>query len=65
VAAQRVMRRVRLASMDFIYHAVRFELSCRTGPLRVARSLRDLYTSCLIGDGFGPPVGRGEGVFRW
>ena len=44
MAAQRVMRRVRLAGMDFIYHFVRFELSCRTGPLRVARSLRDLYT---------------------
>ena len=65
MAVQRVMRRVRVAGMDFIYHAVRFELSCRTGPLRVARSLRDLYTLCSWGDRFGPPAGRSEGVFRW
>ena len=44
MAAQRVMRRVRLAGMNFIYHFVRFELSCRSGLLRVARLLRDGYT---------------------
>jgi hypothetical protein len=33
-------------------------LSCRTGPLRAGRSLRDLYTG-LGGTIFdGPPVGR-------
>ena len=43
MAAQRVMRRVRLASMDFIYHAVRFELSCRTGPL----AWRGYFVTCI------------------
>jgi len=31
---------------------------CRTGPLRVRRSLRDLYTLSWLGRGCEPPVGR-------
>jgi hypothetical protein len=34
------------------------KLSCRTGPLRVGRSLRDAFTGRGGDDGFGPPVGR-------
>jgi hypothetical protein len=34
------------------------KLSCRTGPLRVGRSLRDVYTGRGGDDGCGPPVGR-------
>jgi hypothetical protein len=34
--------------------------SCRTGPLRVERSLRDVYTGLGDHDGLGPPVGRAE-----
>ena len=43
MAVQRVMRRVRVAGMDFIYHFVRFELSCRTGPL----AWRGHFVTCI------------------
>jgi len=35
-------------------------VSCRTGPLRVARSLRDVCTGLGLSEGFGPLVGRRE-----
>jgi hypothetical protein len=34
------------------------EVSCRTGPLRVGRPLRGLYTGLGRMSGGGPPVGR-------
>jgi hypothetical protein len=36
------------------------KVSCRTGPLRVERSLRDVCTGRGDVDGCGPPVGRAE-----
>jgi hypothetical protein len=42
----------------FLFACFAARLSCRTGRLRGARSLRDLYTfSCRVAC-FGPPVGR-------
>jgi hypothetical protein len=34
------------------------DLSCRTGPLRVGRPLRDVCTLSWQDRGMGPPVGR-------
>jgi hypothetical protein len=33
-------------------------MSCRTGPLRVGRPLRGVYTCLGANDLLGPPVGR-------
>jgi hypothetical protein len=37
-------------------------LSCRTGPLRAGRSLRDFFTGLAGAFGFRPPVGREDSV---
>ncbi|WP_433983102.1 ZIP family metal transporter [Tunturiibacter empetritectus] len=41
------------------------DMSCRTGPLRVERSLRDLYTFSGRGGFACPPVGRNRAGSSW
>jgi len=40
-------------------------MSCRTGPLRVGRSLRDLCTGLGRAIGYAPPFGRAFYVKKW